>query len=276
MKKVLTIAGSDSSAGAGIQADLKTFAARGVYGMSAITALTAQNTTGVQGVWDIPAEFVGQQIDSVMTDIGADAWKLGMLSNAEIITRVADRARHYGVDLLVLDPVMVAKGGDPLLRPEARDALIEQLLPLAYLVTPNYHEAQVLSGQDITSFETMRQAAIAIAASGPRHVLVKGGDMPGASAESVDLLYDGQKFAEFRAPRVNSKHTHGTGCTLAAAIAAELALGQSIHDAVSNAKAYVTAAIEAGVHLGIGRGQGPLDHFPQQTRAYSLEPKSGN
>jgi hydroxymethylpyrimidine/phosphomethylpyrimidine kinase len=260
MKKVLTIAGSDSGGGAGIQADLKAFAARGVYGMSALTAITAQNTVGVQGVFELPAEFVGQQIDSVMEDIGADAWKTGMLSNAEIIGVVADRARRYKVEILVIDPVMVAKSGDPLLRPEARDALIAELVPLAYVITPNHHEAQVLTGLDIRTVEDMRRAAVAIHGMGARNVVVKGGHLPTAD-DAVDVLYDGREFTEFNAPRVDTPNTHGTGCTFASAIAAELAKGKDVREAVRIAKAYLTAALRAAVDLHIGHGHGPLNHF---------------
>jgi hydroxymethylpyrimidine/phosphomethylpyrimidine kinase len=260
MKKVLTIAGSDSGGGAGIQADLKAFAARGVYGMSALTAITAQNTLGVQGVFELPADFVAQQIDSVMSDIGADAWKTGMLSNAEIIGVVADRARRYDVGLLVIDPVMVAKSGDPLLRPEARDALIEELVPLAYVITPNHHEAQVLTGLEIRTLADMREAAVAIHAMGARHVVVKGGHLPEAS-DAVDVLYDGREFREFPAPRIDTPNTHGTGCTYASAIAAELAKGHPVPEAVRIAKAYLTATLRAAVDLHIGHGHGPLNHF---------------
>jgi len=260
MFKVLTIAGSDSGGGAGIQADLKSFAARGVYGMSAITALTAQNTRGVQGVYDVPPEFIRLQIDSVMSDIGADAWKTGMLSTQATIAVVAERARHYGVERLVVDPVMVAKGGDLLLQPEARDALIEQLLPLAYVVTPNHHEAQVLTGLEIHTLEDMCRAAEVIYAMGPRYVVVKGGHLPVVEA-AIDVLYDGTAVETLEAPRVDTPNTHGTGCTYASAIAAELAKGHSIHEAVRFAKAYLTAAIRAADEMGIGHGHGPLNHF---------------
>lgn len=260
MKKVLTIAGSDSGGGAGIQADLKAFAARGVYGMSALTAITAQNTIGVQGVFELPADFVGQQIDSVMDDIGADAWKTGMLSNADIIRVVADRTRRYGMERLVVDPVMVAKSGDPLLRPEARDALIEELLPLAYVITPNHHEAQVLTGLEIRTVDDMRRAAETIHEMGAHHVVVKGGHLPEASA-AIDVLYDGQTFSEFDAPRVDTPNTHGTGCTFASAIAAELAKGHPVQETVRVAKAYLTATLRAAVDLQIGHGHGPLNHF---------------
>lgn len=270
MKKVLTIAGSDSGGGAGIQADLKTFAARGVYGMSALTAITAQNTLGVQGVFELPAEFVGQQIDSVMNDIGADAWKTGMLANAEIIHVVAERARRYGVERLVVDPVMVAKSGDPLLRPAAQTALIQELLPLAYVVTPNHHEARALTGLAIHTVEDMRRAAAAIRAFGARYVVVKGGHLPAAN-DAVDVLYDGEQFVEFCAPRLNTANTHGTGCTFASAIAAELAKGYAVIEAVRHAKAYLTAALQAAATLHIGQGHGPLDHLLGQTIG---EPKS--
>jgi hydroxymethylpyrimidine/phosphomethylpyrimidine kinase len=259
MQKVLTIAGSDSGGGAGIQADLKTFAARGVYGMSVLTALTAQNTLGVSGVFEIPPDFVAQQIDAVMSDIGADAWKIGMLANAEIIEVVAERARHYGVQLLVLDPVMVAKGGDLLLKPEARNALIEQLIPLSYVVTPNHHEAQVLTGIEIASVQDARQAAEVIQQMGARYVVVKGGHLP-AAEDAVDVLYDGGSYTEVRVPRITTKNTHGTGCTFASAVAAELAKGHAMEDALRRAKSYLTAALQAADGLGVGEGHGPLNH----------------
>jgi hydroxymethylpyrimidine/phosphomethylpyrimidine kinase len=261
MKRVLTIAGSDSGGGAGIQADLKTFAALGVYGMSALTAITAQNTLGVQGVFEVPADFVARQIDSVMDDIGADAWKTGMLSNAGIIRVVAERARRYGVERLVIDPVMVAKSGDLLLQAEARDALIGELVPLAYVITPNHHEAQVLTGIEIHTLADMREAAAAIHRMGARYALVKGGHLP-QEEDAVDVLYDGDEFAEFRAPRIPTANTHGTGCTFASAIAAGLAKGNDVRMAVDAAKAYLTAALRAAVELNIGQGHGPLNHFP--------------
>lgn len=260
MKKVLTIAGSDSGGGAGIQADLKAFSARGVYGMSAITALTAQNTVGVQGVHEVPASFVGQQIDSVMADIGADAWKTGMLANAEIIHTVAERARHYEVERFVIDPVMVAKSGDPLLREDAMDALRDELLPLAYVITPNHHEAEVLTGMEIRTVDDARRAAEAIHRQGARYALVKGGHLP-AAEDAVDVLYDGNGFTEFRSPRIETKNTHGTGCTFASAIAAELAKGYDVRQAIQNAKDYLTGALRAGATLHIGQGHGPVDHF---------------
>lgn len=260
MHKILTIAGSDSGGGAGIQADLKVFAAHGIYGMSAITALTAQNTLGVQGIFNVSPAFVAQQIDSVMSDIGADAWKTGMLANAEIISVVAERARYYGIQRLIVDPVMVAKGGDLLLDPTARETLIDQLLPLAYIITPNHHEAQVLTGMEIRTVEDARQAAAAIHQLGARHVLVKGGHLP-TTEVAIDVLYDGCAWSEISAPRLATKNTHGTGCTFASAIAAALVQGHSLYAAVQQAKAYLTAALRLADELHIGHGYGPLNHF---------------
>ena len=259
MKKVLSIAGSDSGGGAGIQADLKTFSARGVYGMSAITALTAQNTMGIQGVYEIDPSFVGEQIDSVMSDIGADAWKVGMLANAKIIRVVAERARKYNIELLVIDPVMVAKGGDPLLEPEAIKALILELIPLSFVLTPNLHEAYTLTDVTIENIVDAKEAARKIYNMGAKNVLIKGGHMP-KEDESIDLLYDGRNFIEFHAPRINTKNTHGTGCTFASAIAAELAKGSDIKKAVHIAKAYLTAAIQMADDQNIGQGHGPTNH----------------
>ncbi len=260
MKKALTIAGSDSGGGAGIQADLKTFSALGVYGMSVLTAITAQNTVGVQGAFELPPEFVALQIDSVMTDIGADAIKTGMLANAGIIEAIVDRLREYRMETLVVDPVMVAKSGDPLLREDARSALVQQLFPLALVVTPNLHEARALTGLEIHDVAGMKEAAKVIHAMGPRYVVVKGGHLA-HSSESIDLLYDGAGFREFGAPRVETENTHGTGCTFASAIAAGLAKGLDVPSAVSEAKAYLTRALRAGARLKIGHGHGPVDHF---------------
>jgi hydroxymethylpyrimidine/phosphomethylpyrimidine kinase len=259
MPNVLTIAGSDPSGGAGIQADLKTFAARGVYGMSVLTALTAQNTQGVQDVYNIPPVFIETQINSVMSDVETAAWKTGMLATAEVIGVVAERARHYGVERLVVDPVMVAKGGDPLLHPSAREALISELLPLAYVLTPNHHEAQVLTEMSIATVEDMRRAAAQIHTMGPRYVVVKGGHLP-ESSDAIDVLYDGEHYYEFRAPRHATRNTHGTGCTFASAIAAELAKGAAIEEAVRAAKDYLTAAIAAADDLRVGHGHGPVNH----------------
>jgi hydroxymethylpyrimidine/phosphomethylpyrimidine kinase len=258
MYRALTIAGSDSGGGAGIQADLKTFAALGVYGMSALTAITAQNTVGVQGVFELPADFVGLQIDSVVTDIGVDAVKTGMLANAEIIAMVATKVREHNLPNLVVDPVMVAKSGDPLLREDAYQALVRELIPLAKVLTPNLHEARVLTGLEIGGLEQMREAARAIHELGAQNVVVKGGHLPG-SDESVDILYDGHDFIEFTAPRVETRNTHGTGCTFASAIAAELAKGKSVTEAVRAAKEFITMALQHS--LTLGRGHGPTNHF---------------
>jgi hydroxymethylpyrimidine/phosphomethylpyrimidine kinase len=257
----LTIAGSDSGGGAGIQADLKTFSAFRVFGMSVITAVTAQNSVGVQGVFNLPPEFVGQQIDSVLADFGADAVKIGMLSTAPIIGAVAARLGAHakgGVDSMriVLDPVMIAKSGDPLLQPEARAALVKELLPLALVVTPNLHEAEALAGMPVATEEDMEEAARRILALGPRNVLVKGGHLRDAA---TDILWNGRDLSRFTAARIDSTCTHGTGCTFSSAIAACLARGYALRDAISEAKAYVTAAIREGFQAG--RGVGALRHF---------------
>ncbi len=260
MKRALTIAGSDSGGGAGIQADLMTFAARGVFGMSAITALTAQNTVGVQGVFEIPPEFVAQQIDSVVQDIGVDVVKTGMIANSAIIETVARKVREYRLAPLVVDPVMMAKSGDPLLRADARDTLIQTLLPLATVVTPNVPEAQVLCGFTITNEDEMKRAARAICELGPRSVVVKGGHLL-REAESVDVFFDGDTYELFPGRRVETTSTHGTGCTFASAIAAELAKGASVREAVRIAKEYVTAIISASAGLHLGHGHGPMNHM---------------
>ncbi len=259
MKRALTIAGSDSGGGAGIQADLKTFSALGVFGMSAITALTAQNTVGVQAVYELPASFVAQQIDSVVTDIGVDAVKTGMLANSEIIHVVAEKVREYELPNLVVDPVMRAKSGDPLIRPEAQETLVRELFPLALVVTPNLPEAEALVGFSIKGIEDMRRAAEAIHRMGPRYVVVKGGHLQGD--ESLDLLYDGERWWEFTAPHIETRNTHGTGCTFASAIAAWLARGESVPEAVRKAKEYITTALRYGAQLKLGRGHGPVHHF---------------
>lgn len=252
--RALTIAGSDSGGGAGIQADLKTFSALGVFGMSALTAITAQNTTGVYAVHEVPPEVVAAQIDAVVTDIGVDAAKTGMLSSAPIIEAVADRIRAHRIEKLVVDPVMVAKSGAPLLRPEAQEALRTNLLPLALVVTPNLPEAQALTGQEIQDPKGMREAARRIRDLGPRFVLIKGGHLKG---DAVDILYDGETFTDLPAPRIPTQHTHGTGCVLSAAIAAYLARGLAPREAVREGKSFVTQAIEAG--LPLGRGVGPCN-----------------
>ena len=258
--KVLIIAGSDSGAGAGVQADMKVMAARGVYGMTAITALTAQNTLGVHGVHAVPAPFVAQQIDVVMQDIGADVWKIGMLANEEIIKVVAERARHYNTPRMVLDPVMVAKGGDALLASGAQRALIEDLIPCATVVTPNHHEAEVLTGLTIKGLEEMKAAAKQIHTMGATYVVVKGGHLP-EHMEAIDVLYDGESFHEWSAPRIPTGNTHGTGCSFASTLAAELAKGLDIQEAVATTKDYIQRAIRGADGLEIGQGHGPLDHF---------------
>ncbi len=251
IRRALTMAGSDSGGGAGIQADLKTFSALGVFGMTAITALTAQNTTGVFGIVEMAPEFVAQQIDAVVTDIGVDAAKTGMLSNAEIIAAVADRVRYHHIPNLVVDPVMIAKSGAPLLRPEAMDALRTILLPLATVVTPNLHEARALAGLEISTVDHMEEAARRIRDLGPRHVVVKGGHLQG---DAVDVLYDGEAFTHMREARVPTHNTHGTGCVFSAAIAAELAKGRAVRDAVRVAKGFISDAIRAALRVGHGHG----------------------
>jgi hydroxymethylpyrimidine/phosphomethylpyrimidine kinase len=254
--KALTIAGSDSGGGAGIQADLKTFSAFRVFGMSVITAVTAQNSLGVQGVENLPPDFVAQQLRSVLSDLGADAAKCGMLSTAAIIEAVAKGLADHPIPKLVVDPVMVAKSGDALLRPDAVQALIGRILPLALVVTPNLPEAAALAGMPVQNRADMEEAARRIHALGPRYVLVKGGHLEG---EAVDLLWNGRELTAFSAPRIESSNTHGTGCTLSAAIAAGLSRGQALGDAIRSAKAYVTKAIREGFALGGGVGQ--LRHF---------------
>jgi hydroxymethylpyrimidine/phosphomethylpyrimidine kinase len=254
--RALTIAGSDSGGGAGIQADLKTFSAFRVYGASVLTAVTAQNSIGVHGVANLAPEFVARQLDAVLGDIGADAAKTGMLSTAAIIRVVADRLRAHRVERLVVDPVMLAKSGDPLLEPDARQALVEAILPLALVVTPNLPEAAALADLPVGDLEQMEAAARRIHALGPAWVLVKGGHLKG---DPIDLLFDGRTVTRLTAERVPTPHTHGTGCTYSAAIAAGLARGAAVPEAVAEAKRYVTAAIRAG--FALGRGVGSLRHF---------------
>jgi hydroxymethylpyrimidine/phosphomethylpyrimidine kinase len=256
--KAMTIAGSDSGGGAGIQADLKTFAAFGVYGSSAITAVTAQNTRAVYAVAEVPEEVVAAQIDAVLEDIGADAVKTGMLSSASIVRTVAARLEAWGVNKLVVDPVMVAKGGHRLLQANAIDAVQTELLPLALVVTPNIPEAEVLSGTLIDSLHSAREAARAIAGLGPRFVVVKGGHLPG---EPIDVVFDAvdDSFTEFHAERIETQNTHGTGCSFSAAIAALLALGHDPLEAIGEAKRWLTAAIRES--YAIGAGHSPVNHF---------------
>ena len=257
VRSVLIIAGSDSSAGAGIQADLKTCAALGVYGTTAITALTAQNTLGVSAIHEAPAEFVAAQIDAVVADIRPDAVKTGMLANAGIIEVVAGKIKEHALPLLVVDPVMVAKSGDRLLRADAVRALRELLLPLADVVTPNIPEAGDLLGRPIRTDEEMREAARELQGLGPRNVVVKGGHREGETA--TDVLFDGRDFHEFSSPRIDTKSTHGTGCTFASAIAAFLARGETVVEAVGHAKEYLTEALRRA--YPVGHGHGPVNHF---------------
>ncbi len=254
----MTIAGSDSGGGAGIQADLKTFAALGVYGTSALTAITAQNTLGVTGVHEIPTEIIAAQIEAVLTDIGADAVKTGMLASSSIVEVVSRQLKTFRVTALVVDPVMVAKSGDSLLHQDAVEALRTLLVPLAAVVTPNVPEAEVLTGVKIVSDDDMRRAAESIVGMGCGSVVVKGGHRDGPA---TDLFYDGDRFQEFTAPRIDTKNTHGTGCTFASAVAAGLAKGLPLLEAVAQAKEFVTGAI--GRSFPIGRGHGPLNHFYQ-------------
>ncbi len=254
--RALTIAGSDSGGGAGIQADLKTFAALGVYGMSAIAALTSQNTVGVNGILEIDPDFVSSQIRSVVLDIGTDAVKTGMLFNAAIISRVARDIRELKLDRLVVDPVMIAKSGHHLLKPEAVETLAGELFPLALVITPNLHEAEALTGIRIETAGHMREAARKLKEFGPAYVVLKGGHLAGTP---MDLLFDGTRFREYANERCHTPHTHGTGCTFASAIAAFLARGFSVEDAVAGAKEYITGAIRHG--LPLGSGHGPVHHF---------------
>jgi hydroxymethylpyrimidine/phosphomethylpyrimidine kinase len=256
----VTIAGSDSSGGAGIQADLKTFSALGVYGATVITALTAQNTQGVNAIHDVPAAFVGKQMDAVFSDLAVAAVKIGMLSRVEIIEAVASGLDKHHAKNIVLDPVMVATSGDRLLARDAVEALRRRLMPRARLVTPNLPEAAALAGGAVAETERdMRAQAERIIALGAKTVLIKGGH--GGGNESVDLLVDVNGAIQFAAPRVATRNTHGTGCTLSSAIAAELAKGATLRDAVRTAKNFVTGAIEAADKLAIGHGHGPVHHF---------------
>ncbi len=264
MRKVLTVAGSDSGGGAGIQADLKTFSAHGIFGMSAITAVTAQNTLGVSAVQDISPDIITKQIDAVFEDMGADAVKIGMVSQSASIEAIAKQLRKHQARNIVLDPVMISKSGFDLLQPEAKEALIKHLLPIATIITPNIHEAQAITGCKITNVEQMEFAAREIYSLGPQTVLVKGGHL---EYDAVDVLYDGKVMKHFQAARVDSKNTHGTGCTLSSAIAANLALGDAITEAVEKAKNYITEAIKHS--FPIGKGVGPVHHF------YRLYKKAG-
>jgi len=257
LKQVLTIAGSDSGGGAGIQADIKAMSANGVFALSVITAITAQNTEEVTEVFDLPISIIAAQIDAVFDDFEVAAVKTGMLSSTAIVEIVAKMLKPQNVTNLVVDPVMISKSGHPLLKPDAIEAVKERLFPLALLVTPNVHEAQQLSGIEIKTLADARRAAKVIHGFGCRHVLIKGGHL--LAERATDLLYDGRFFHVFTGTFIDTPHTHGTGCTFASAIAAHLARGKSVHDAVQTAKTYLTETIRHG--LAIGHGQGPTNHF---------------
>ncbi len=257
MKQVLTIAGSDSGGGAGIQADIKAMSANGVFAMSAITAVTAQNTEEVTDVFELPLSIIAAQIDAVFDDFDVSAVKTGMLCSAEIVKIVAKLLKPQNVTNLVVDPVMIAKSGHRLLKPDAVEALMHELIPLALVVTPNIHEAQQLSGIEIKTLNDARRAAKIIHRLGCRHVLIKGGHL--LEDRATDLLYDGRFFELFKSEFIDTPHTHGTGCTFASAIAAHLALGKPLTQAITAAKAYLTEAIRHG--LSIGHGKGPTNHF---------------
>jgi hydroxymethylpyrimidine/phosphomethylpyrimidine kinase len=255
--KALTIAGSDSGGGAGAQADLKTFLACRVHGMSALTAVTVQNSLGVSGFYELPPNAVAEQIESVASDIGVDAAKTGMLASAAIMTAIAEVVVRLGIGPLVVDPVAASQHGDPLLRPDAFEALRDVIIPLAALITPNLGEIKLLTGVEVHSRADMEEAAEALLALGPRAVLVKGGHLP--TGDAVDLLHDGSGYVELSAPRHESIHTHGSGDTLAAAITAGLARGLGLADAVREGKTFVTGAVAGSFPLGAGLG--PVGHF---------------
>ena len=257
MKRVLTIAGSDSGGGAGIQADLKTITLLGCYGMSVLTALTAQNTCGVEAIYSISPDFVEKQLDTVLSDIGADAAKTGMLDNPDIVKAVAKKIRKYKILNLIVDPVMVAKSGHRLLRPEAEESLINELIPLALIVTPNLPEAEVITGEKVESVDQMEKAAQTIHKLGCKFVLVKGGHLSGDTL--VDVLFDGSDIYHFESKRHKTQNTHGTGCTYSAAIATFVAQGENVVDAITKAKKFIDQAILFS--LSIGKGKGPTNPY---------------
>lgn len=260
-QRVLTIAGSDSGGGAGIQADLKTIGANGCYGMTVITALTAQNTVGVNGIFPVPVEFVSAQLEAVLSDIGTDAVKIGMLFSPELIRTVAEQLEKYSVRAIVLDPVMVAQSGDKLLRDDAIEALKEHLIPMATVITPNLPEASVLLDREISTVDALEQAARDLAGIGCSNVLIKGGHLEGSISDDLLFLAPEQRSVVFAGKRVKTANNHGTGCTLSSAIASFLAGGASVEEAVRNAKHYITEAIRAGAAYTIGKGHGPVHHY---------------
>ncbi len=255
-KRVLTIAGSDSGGGAGIQADLKAFENMGVYGMSVITAVTAQNTQRVLDVYQLPAEFVGKQLDAVIKDIGVDAVKIGMLGNAEVVKIVASKINYYKLENVVLDPVMVATSGDPLLAADAIEVIKDYLMPCARIVTPNRQEASILSGMALSGLESLKKAGQIIYDLGPAGVLIKGGDFEETTV--TDLYYDGNDFYQFKAEKIWTSHTHGTGCTLSSVIAACLAQGMTELDATKIAREYVYKKIILAQNNPLGHGSAPI------------------
>ncbi|MFW6028637.1 MAG: bifunctional hydroxymethylpyrimidine kinase/phosphomethylpyrimidine kinase [Halanaerobiales bacterium] len=260
LKKALTIAGSDSCGGAGIQADLKTFSAHGVYGMSVITAVTAQNTQGVFAVQDIESDIIEKQIKAIFDDIHVDSVKIGMVSQIDTIKTIANGLKKYNPNHIVLDPVMISKSGYDLLNPEAKEALINELLPLATITTPNTPEAEVITDIKISSIKDMETAGKAIYTLGAKNVLIKGGHLLSkTNGVAIDVLYDGKMYYYFKHPIIETKNTHGTGCTLSSAIASNLALGYSTNKSVQLAKNYITTAIKHS--LSIGKGVGPTNHF---------------
>ena len=260
MKTCLSIAGSDCSGGAGIQADIKTFSANGCYGMSVIVSIVAENTSRVISIQNVKQSMIEDQIDAIFEDIKVDGVKVGMLPNAAIINTVAKKLHQYQPKLVVVDPVMLAKDGCALMKPEALKTLRKEIIPLTYLLTPNIPEAEVITNRSITSLEDMRAVACDIHQMGAKNVLIKGGHLPG---EAIDLLYDGNEYYTFSNERIHTKNTHGTGCTLSSAITANLAKGEKIKDAVRLGKEYITKAI---LHsLSIGKGNGPTNHFFDRT-----------
>lgn len=259
--RILTIATSDSGGGAGIQADLKAISANGAYGLSVLVALTAQNTRGVTGIFPLPPEFVEQQMDAVMPDIGADAVKLGMLFSAELMQTVAKKLIEHNARHIVLDPVMVAQSGDKLIRDDAILALKINLLPIAELITPNLPEAEVLLDRRISTPAEVEQAAKDLAAFGCQNVLIKGGHFDGAESDDILYISAQNRIATFRGPRIPTRNNHGTGCTLSSAIATHLGKGDDIESAVQHGKDYITRAIQAGADYHIGHGAGPVHHF---------------
>lgn len=267
MFRALTIAGSDCSGGAGIQADLKSFSANGVFGMSVITAITAQNTQGVFGIQDINEDMIRDQIRVIFDDIRVDAIKIGMVSKIESIKAIGQALKEINdIPQIVLDPVMVSKSGFKLLSDNAKETLINELFPIATLITPNLPEAEEILGVSIKTLDEMKEAAVKLKELGPKYILVKGGHL---EDDATDLLYDGENFIYFKQDRIDNKNTHGTGCTLSSAIAANLAKGMNIKDAVKEGKRYVTVAIEHGIELG--HGVGPTNHFYELYKLANIE-----